>query len=71
MSERILYRVSETADLLGCSKSMAYELIAAGEIPSVKLAGMLRVPADALRRLIQEKLAAAGAGDVGEMDGSD
>ena len=52
-SERLLYRPREVADLLGISRTTAYELIEAGEIPSLRLGkGCLRVPADALRKRI-------------------
>lgn len=37
MDGRLLLRVSEAADLLGIGKSTAYELIAAGEIPAIRL----------------------------------
>jgi excisionase family DNA binding protein len=52
MKDRLLYRVGEVADLIGCSKSEAYKLVASGELPSVRVGGLLRVPADALHRLI-------------------
>jgi excisionase family DNA binding protein len=55
MTERILYRVTELADLIGCSKTKAYELVASGEVPSVRVGNMLRVPADALRKMIAER----------------
>jgi excisionase family DNA binding protein len=48
MSERIFYKVSEIGDLLGCSKTKAYELVASGAIPSCRIGGLLRVPAASL-----------------------
>jgi excisionase family DNA binding protein len=61
MGERLLLRVSEVADLIGVSKATAYDLISRGSIPSVRLAGrgdrgMLRVPADALKKLASDTM---------------
>lgn len=52
--ERLLYRVDEVAGMIGVSKSTAYTLISRNELPSVRLGGMLRVPAAALHKLIEE-----------------
>jgi excisionase family DNA binding protein len=59
-SERVLLRVDEVAGMIGVSKATAYDLVNRGEIPSVRLAGrggrgLLRIPADALRKLIEER----------------
>jgi len=48
MSERIFYRVSEISELIGCSKSKAYELVHSGAIPSILIGSLLRVPRSAL-----------------------
>jgi excisionase family DNA binding protein len=65
--QRLLLRIDEVARLLGVSKATAYDLINRGEIPSVRLAGrggrgLLRVPAEALRKTIAER-SARGASD--------
>lgn len=39
-----LMRVADVAKVLSVSRSTAYELIARGEIPSVRLGGSLRIP---------------------------
>ncbi len=49
---RLLLRPREVADLIGVSRTTAYELIAAGTIPSVRLGNLLRVPAAALEKLV-------------------
>jgi excisionase family DNA binding protein len=56
MDEKMFLRISEVADLLGVSRSTAYDLVKRGQISSVRLEGrggrgILRVPADALRKL--------------------
>jgi excisionase family DNA binding protein len=40
--------VSETAELLSISRSTAYRLIRSGQLPSIKLGGIIRVPYDEL-----------------------
>lgn len=52
--EQMLLRVSEVGQIIGLGKSKTYELIASGEIPSVRLGKSLRVPSDALKRWIGE-----------------
>ena len=53
--ERILLRPEEVAYALGISRSSAYQLIASGELPSVKVAGLTRVPREALEKLARPK----------------
>ncbi len=53
MSERIFYRVSEIGELIGCSKSKAYELVGNGTIPSTKIGTLLRVPRSALEAFVK------------------
>ena len=59
--DRLLYRVSEAAHALGVSRAKAYELIAAGVIPSIRIDGSIRVPAKALREWIDGQLAERSA----------
>ena len=57
MEGRLLYKPKECAALLGVSKSWLYSEMRAGTIPVVELAQRcLRIPADALGRLLQSKL---------------
>jgi len=51
---RLLLRPREVADLIGVSRTTAYDLIAAHKIPSVRIGNHLRVPAAALEKLIAE-----------------
>jgi excisionase family DNA binding protein len=55
--EKLLLRVPEAAEALGCSRAKAYELIASGEIPSIKIAGLVRVPLEGLREEMKKRLA--------------
>jgi prophage regulatory protein len=52
--EKLLLKPSEVSDLTGMGKSKTYSLIAAGIIPSVRIGKSVRVPADRLRRWIDE-----------------
>jgi excisionase family DNA binding protein len=59
--ERLLYSVPEGAALIGTGKSKMWELVARGEIESVKVDGLRKIPADALTAYV-ERLRAAQAG---------
>jgi excisionase family DNA binding protein len=50
-----LYRVEEVAEMLGLGRTKTYQLVASGELPSVRLGRCLRVPAHAIRRWIEEQ----------------
>ena len=52
-TDRLLLRVDEVAAMIGVSKSTAYSLINKGELPSIRIGNLLRVPADMLRKLIE------------------
>jgi excisionase family DNA binding protein len=56
--EKLLYRPSEAADVIGVSRSRAYELIASGVLPSIRVGSSVRVPVEALRAWIERQLAA-------------
>jgi excisionase family DNA binding protein len=49
-NERILLRVEEVAEMLRLGRSKTYELIAQGVLPGVRFGRAVRVPAEALRR---------------------
>jgi excisionase family DNA binding protein len=56
--ERLTVSVAEAADLLGISRRTAYELVKAGEIPSLKLRQTIRVPYQGLVEMIEAACAA-------------
>jgi len=39
MTEQMYFKVSQVAEMLGISRSSAYELVRRGVIPSIKLVG--------------------------------
>jgi excisionase family DNA binding protein len=58
LENRLALRVAEFAHAVGISRSKAYELIAAGDVPSIRLGGSVRVPVDAMKTWIARQLAA-------------
>jgi excisionase family DNA binding protein len=54
--ERLLLKPGEAAESLGIGRSKVYELIASGTVPSLKIGGSVRVPAQALRRWVEGQL---------------
>jgi excisionase family DNA binding protein len=62
--DRLVYTVAEVGDLLGISRAFAYELVARGELPVVRLGRRRLVPKIALLALI-----GADHHDVGPADG--
>ncbi len=57
----LLYRLEVAADLLSIGRSKLYELIAAGEVPTVKIGRSTRVPAESLEAYVERLRTTAGA----------
>jgi excisionase family DNA binding protein len=51
--ERLTLSVAEAARAIGVSRANAYNLIHAGELPSIRLGGRILVP----RRALEERIA--------------
>ena len=49
---RLVLTVAEAAELLGISRTHGYELVARGELPSLRLGRRIVVPRRALERLV-------------------
>jgi excisionase family DNA binding protein len=56
VGERRLLDIRQVAELLGCSRSYAYVLVTSGEIRSIKLGRLMRVPVEAVSEFIDRKL---------------
>lgn len=52
-SMRIVLTVEEAADLLGIGRTLMYALVAAGEVESVRIGRLRRIPRDALVRYVE------------------
>lgn len=59
MSEPLLLRVDEAAELLQVGRNKIYELAAAGEIPSLHIGRQLRIPMESLREWIRRQAVGA------------
>ena len=50
---RLLLRVAEAAEMLAISRSSLYQLVAAGEVRTVRLGRVVRIPRRELERLAE------------------
>ena len=55
-------RAEEVAEELGIARSTAYALMASGELPVIRIGKSVRVPVDALRAWIAQKVEGKGDG---------
>ena len=63
--EPLLLRAGEVASLLGLGRSTVFALLAAGELPVIRIGRSVRVPRVALERWIDERTDhVANQGDV-------
>jgi excisionase family DNA binding protein len=62
--EPLLLRAGEVAKLLGLGRSTVFALLAAGELPVVRIGRSVRVPRAALERWIDERTDHTQRGDV-------
>jgi excisionase family DNA binding protein len=56
MGERLLYRISEAADILGVSRSTLYRLIASGDLAAIRVGTAPRIPAKVLERFVDQAI---------------
>jgi excisionase family DNA binding protein len=63
--EKLLLRPREVAEATGLGRSTTYSLIRSGVIPSITIGSgrIVRVPADALKKWIEERLQATSSGE--------
>ena len=60
--DRLLLRPAEAAEAIGIGRSKVYELLASGDLPSIRIGGVIRVPVTSLHAWIEGKLAEGGEG---------
>ena len=65
MKDIHLLTVPEAAKLLRIGRNLAYDLVARGEIPSVRLGRVIRVPRTALEQWLESPSHADGKQDDG------
>ena len=49
-TERMTVTVPEYGEIVGCSRTTAYESVRAGDVPTIKVGGRTYVPVPALKR---------------------
>ena len=54
--ERLLLRPNEACEVLGIGKTKLYELMAAGELPVVRIGRSPRFPVKALRKWVDDQI---------------
>jgi excisionase family DNA binding protein len=52
-TERLLLTVTQAAERLGISRSLLYELLATGDVESITIGRLRRIPAEALANYIR------------------
>lgn len=58
-SERLVLSVAEAAEMLGISRTLAYELVARHELPALRLGGRIVILRRPLERLLDGQAPAA------------
>ena len=58
--DRLLLRPVEVAEAIGVGRSKIYELLASGQLPSIRVGSSLRVSVEALREWIARQGESAG-----------
>jgi len=56
MSKQELLKVEQAAQVLGLGRSATYELVGAGEIPSIRVGRALRIPRRGLTEWIERRV---------------
>ena len=54
--QKLTVTVAEAADMVSVSRSTGYELVARGEWPSIKVGRSVRVPLNALRAWVEDRM---------------
>ena len=58
--EKLLLTPAQVAELLGIGRTTAYDLVKRGAFPSVLVGSSVRIPAEAVRRWVDEQSTAPG-----------
>ncbi len=61
VAERLVYDVPEAGAMLGLSRNASYEAAARGDIPTIRIGKLLRVPKAALNKMLEESSAKSTA----------
>ena len=61
MTEKLLFTPEEAFDALRIKRAKGFKMIASGELPSIKIGRLRRVPVDSLRRWVKDRARECGA----------
>ena len=53
--QRLLLRIPEVAETLGIGRSKIYEIIASGELPTVRVGRAVRISVTTLQKWVEER----------------
>lgn len=53
--DKMLLKPAEVGELLGLGRSRIYELLASGELPSLRIGRSIRIPVNRLQQWIEER----------------
>ena len=62
MEKPMLMRPAEFGKAIQASKSKVYDMLQRGQIPYVRVGGMIRIPAEAIDKLIRDAMAITESG---------
>lgn len=57
---RLLVTVEEAAEMLAIGRTKAYEMVRSGELPTMRIGRVVRIPLEALREWIQRESGGEG-----------
>ncbi|NQT74669.1 MAG: helix-turn-helix domain-containing protein [Chloroflexi bacterium] len=63
--DKLLLKVSEAGEYIQCGRSRMYEMIATGEIPSIRIGKSIRIPVKALNEFVENR-SQAGVANNGQ-----
>ncbi len=53
--EKMLLKPGEVIEILGIGRSRVYEMLACGELPSLRIGRSIRIPASALQKWVNDR----------------
>ena len=62
--DRALLKPAEVNEILGLGRSKVYELLACGDLPSIRIGRCIRIPKSSLEGWIKERITGQSANNV-------
>ncbi len=62
--EKILLTPAEATEVLAIGRSRIYEMLACGELPSLRIGRSIRIPAEALQEWVKAQQTGGTCGDI-------